>query len=107
MGKVKDVVSNIAQMLEVRQKQAESLVDTIDQLQSHLEEEPRTIIQESLDRLLSRIKAEAAKIISGSGVVLVSPEGKVNVRETYNIHSDSWLERLKSQGFFILTVEQF
>ena len=107
MVKVKDVVSNTVQMLEVWQKEAESLVDTIDQLQSYLEEGPRTVIQESLDRLLSRIRAEAAKMISGSGVVLVSPEGKVNVRETYHIHSDSWLQRLKSEGFTILTLEQF
>ena len=107
MRKVKDVVSSTVQMLEVWQKDAESLVDTIDQLQSYLKEGPRTVIQESLDRLLSRIRAEAAKMISGAGVVLVSPEGKVNVRETYNIHSDSWLARLKSQGFFILTLEQF
>jgi len=107
MGKVKDVVSNTVQMLEVWQKEAESLVDTIDQLQSYLEEEPRTVIQESLDRLLTTITVEAAKIISGSGVVLVSPEGTTSVKETYHIHADSWLERLKSQGFSILTLEQF
>jgi len=107
MGKVKDAVSNTVQMLEVWQKEAESLVNPIDQLQSYLEEEPRTIIQESLDRLLSKIGAEAAKIISGSGVVLVSSEGRVSVGETYNIHSDFWLERLKSKGFSILTLEQF
>ncbi|MBA7609167.1 hypothetical protein ES703_16355 [subsurface metagenome] len=107
MGKVKDVVSNTVQMLEVWQKEAESLVDTIGQLQSYLEEEPRTIIQESLDRLLNTIRAKAAKMISGAGVVLVSPEGRVSVRETYNIHSDSWLERLKSEEFNILTLEQF
>jgi len=107
MGKVKDVVFNTVQMLEVWQKEAGSLVDTIDQLQSYLEEEPRNIIQESLDRLLSRIRAEAAKIISGSGVVLVSPEARVSVGETYNIQSDFWLERLKAKGFSILTLEQF
>jgi len=107
MGKVKDVASSTMQMLEIWRKQAESLVDTIDQLQSYLDEEPKNIIQESLDRLLSRIKAEAAKKISGSSVVLVSPEGRTSVGETYDINSDSWLERLKSKGFFILTLEQF
>lgn len=107
MDKVKDVVSNTVQMLDREQKDAGSLADIIDKLQNYLVEEPRTVIQESLDQLLSRIRAEATKIISGAGVVLVSPEGKVNVREPYNIHSDSWLARLKSQGFFILTLEQF
>ncbi|MBA7637732.1 hypothetical protein ES703_45379 [subsurface metagenome] len=107
MDKVKDVVSNTVQMLDREQKDAGSLADIIDKLQNYLEEEPRTVIQESLDQLLSRIRAEAAKIISGAGLVLVSPEGKVNVRETYHIHSDSWLGRLKSQGFSILTLEQF
>ncbi|MBA7565103.1 hypothetical protein ES708_06778 [subsurface metagenome] len=107
MDKVKHVVSNLVQMLDRDQKGAKSLAGIIDELQSYLEEESKTIIEESLDRLLSRIRAEAAKIISGSGVVLVSPEGTASVEETYNIHSDFWLERLKSQGFSILTLEQF
>lgn len=107
MSGVKRVVSNLIQMLDRGQKEAESLGDTMDHLQNYLEEESKTVIQESLDRLLSRIRAEAAKIISGSGVVLVSPEGMASVEENYNIHSDFWLERLKSQGFSILTLEQF
>ena len=107
MGKVKDVVSNTVQMLEVWQKEAESLVDTIDQLQSYLEEEPKNILQRSLDRLLTTIRAEAPKITRGLVVVLVSPEGRTSVGETYDINSDSWLERLKSEGFNILTLEQF
>ena len=107
MDKVKHVVSNLVQMLDRDQKEAKSLAGIIDELQSYLEEESKTIIEESLDRLLSRIRAEAAKIISGSGVVLVSPEGTASVKENYNIYSDSWLERLKSQGFSILTLEQF
>ena len=107
MGEVKRVVSNLVQMLDRDQKEAKSLAGIVDELQSYLEEESKTIIQESLDGLLSRIRAEAAKIISGSGVVLVSPEGRTSVKETYNIHSDFWLKRLKSQGFSILTLEQF
>ncbi|MBA7467963.1 hypothetical protein ES707_03203 [subsurface metagenome] len=107
MGEVKRVVSNLVQMLDRDQKEEKSLAGIIDELQSYLEEESKTVIQESLDRLLSRIRAEAAKIMSGSGVVLVSPKGTTSVEETYNIHSDFWLERLKSQGFSILTLEQF
>ena len=107
MGEVTRVVANLVQMLDRDQKEAKSLAGIIDELQSYLEEESKTIIEESLDRLLSRIRAEAAKIISGSGVVLVSPEGTTSVKETYHIHADSWLERLKSQGFTILTLEQF
>lgn len=109
MGKVKDAVSNLVQMLEVRQKEAESLVDTMHELQSYLDGESKNIIQGGLDRLLTRIRAEAAKITDGRVtrcpvVVFVSPEGEVVVRENY---SDFWLERIKSQGFSILTLEQF
>ena len=107
MSEVKGVVSNLVQTLDRGQKEAESLAGIIDELQNYLDEKPKTIIQESLDRLLTTIMAEAAKIISGAGVVLVSPEGRVSVRETYNLNSDFWLERLKSQGFSILTLEQF
>ena len=107
MGEVKRMVSNLVQMLDRGQKEVKSLGDTVDQLQSYLEKESKTVIEESLDRLLSRIRAEASKIISGSGVVLVSPKGMTSVEETYNIHSDFWLERLKSEGFSILTLEQF
>jgi len=107
MGEVKDMVSNLVQMLDRGQKEAGRLVDTMDQLQSYLVGKPKSIIRESLDRLLSRIRAEAAKITRGSVFVLVSSEGRVSVRETYDINSDFWLERLKSQGFSILTLEQF
>jgi len=107
MNEVKRVVSNLMQMLDGAQKEAESLAGIMDELQSYLEEESKTIIGESLDRLLNTIRAEATKITRGSVVVLVSPEESVSVGETYDINSDSWLERLKSQGFFILTLEQF
>ena len=107
MGEVKRMVSNLVQILDRGQKEAKSLGDTVDQLQSYLEEESRNIIQASLDRLLSRIRAEAAKITGELVVVLVSPEGRTSVGENYNIHSDFWLERLKSKGFSILTLEQF
>jgi len=108
VGEVKRVVSSLVQMLDRESKEAEGLVDTMHELQSYLEEKPKSIIQESLDRLLTTTRTEAAKITGGITrepvVVLVSPEGEVIVRETY---SDSWLERVKSQGFSILTLEGF
>jgi len=112
MGEVKGVTSNLMQMLKARQKEAKSLVGTMHELQSCLDGESKSIIQGGLDRLLDRIRVEAAKISGGeitrwSVVVLVSPEGMVTVRETYDVNSDSWLERLKSQGFSILSLEQF
>jgi len=112
MGEVKRVVSNLVEMLDRGQKEAGSLIDPMHRLQSYLEEEPKNILQASLDRLLGTINADAAKITGGkitrwSAVVLVSPEGEVSVRETYDINSDSWLERLKAKGFSILTLEQF
>ena len=106
MGEVKGVASNLMQMLGARQKEAKSLVGTMHELQSCLEEESSTIICGGLDRLLSRIRAEAAER-TRLVVVLISPEGMVSVGESYNVNSDSWLERLKSQGFSILTLGQF
>ena len=107
MGEVKRVVSNLVQVLEVWQKEAESIVDTMPQLQSYLEEESNTITCGSLDRLISAVKMEAARRTIRSVVVLVSPEERISVGEAYGMGSDSWLERLKSQGFTILTLEQF
>ena len=72
-------MSNLAQMLDRERKGAESLVDTMHKLQSYLEEEPKSIIQASLDRLLSTVRMEAAKITGGSAVVLISPELRVTV----------------------------
>jgi len=41
-------------------------------------------------------------------VVLISPEGRVTVEETYNEQdSDPYLRRLKSQGFYIMRPGEF
>lgn len=106
MGEVKGVVSNLVQMLKASQEEAKSLVGTMHELQSCLEEESNTIICGGLDRLLSTIRMEAAKR-TRPVVVLISPDWMVSVGESYNVNSDSWLERLKSQEFSILTLEQF
>jgi len=108
MGEVKLIVSNLMQMLDREQKKAKSLVEPMHQLQIYLEEESNTIICESLDRLLSRIRAEADNITRGSVVVLVAPEGMVTVGYTHSDEdSDSWLKRLKSQDFSILRPNSF
>ena len=108
MAEVKRVVSSLMQMLDREQKEAKSLVDTMHELQGYLEEEWNTIICGSLDRLLGTIRAEAAKITRGSVVVLISPELRVSVGETYSDgDSDPWLKRLKSQEFSILTLPGF
>lgn len=108
MGEVKRVVSNLVQMLDRGSKEAKNLVDTMHALQGYLEEEPKRIIQVSLDRLLSTVRMEAAKRTSGSVVVFVSPEGRVSVGETYgDENSDPYLRRLKSQDFHILPLPGF
>jgi hypothetical protein len=95
-------------MLEAGQKEATDLVDTMHQLQGYLDGESKNVIQGGLDRLLSTVRIEAAKITSGSVVVLISPEGRATVDKTYSDgNSDSYLRRLKSQGFYILTLPQF
>ena len=108
MDGIKCVVSNLVQMLEARQKEATDLVDTMHQLQNYLDGESKNIVQGSLDRLLSTVRIEAAKITGGSVVVLISPEGRATVDKTYSDeNSDSYLRRLKSQGFYILTLPEF
>ncbi len=108
MGEVKGVVSKLVRMLEVKQKETEGLVDTMHQLHACLQEESNTIICGSLNRLLSTVRIEAAKITGGSVVVLISPQGRATVDKTYSDeNSDSYLRRLKSQGFYILTLPGF
>jgi len=108
MGKVKDAVSSLAQMLDRGQKEAKSIADTMHQLQTYLMEESKTIIEASLDRLLSRVRMEVENLIGGSARVLVSPRGRVTVGTTYSDEdSDSWLKRLKSQDFCILKPDGF
>jgi len=108
MGKVKDVVSNLVQMLEASRKEAESRVETMHRLQDCLEEKTKSIIQESLDRLLSRVRMEADNLIGGSARVLISPEERVTVGTTYSDEdSDPWLKRLKAQDFYILRPDGF
>lgn len=108
MDDVKRVVSNLVQVLEAGQKEAIDLVDTVHQLQSYLDGESKNIIQGGLDRLLSTVRIEAAKITRGSAVVLISPEGRATVDKTYSDEdSDFYLRRLKSQGYYILTLPEF
>ena len=108
MGEVKRVVSNLVQMLDAGQKEATGLVDTMHQLQGYLDGESKNIIQGGLDRLLTAIRIEATKITRGSVVVLISPEGRATVDRTYSDeNSDYYLRRLKSQGFYILTLPGF
>lgn len=113
MDDVKRVVSNLVQILEARQKEATNLVDTMHQLQSYLEEESKNIIQGGLDRLLTTIRAEATKLTGGRisrwpVVVLISPEGRVTVKEIYgDENSDPRVMRLKSEGFQVMTLNIF
>ena len=107
MGAVKQAMSELVRMLNRRQKEAARLPVTLDRLENYLREEPKKIIRLSLFLLLTRIEEEAAKRTRSLVVVLVSPDWMVSVGETYNVNSDSWLERLKSQGFSILSLEKF
>jgi len=108
MGAVKEIVRNLMATLDSGIEEAKSLVDTMHRLQSYLDTESKTIIHESLDRLLSTVTMEAAKKTIGSVVVVVSPEGRVSVGETYgDEESDPWLRRLKSQGFRIMRLDGF
>lgn len=108
MDEVKREVSDLKRVLEAVRKEAIDLVDTMHRLQSYLDEECQNIILGGLYRLLSTVRVEAAKITRGSVVVLISPEGRITVNYTYSDESsDSYLRRLKSQGYHILTLPEF
>jgi hypothetical protein len=108
MDEVKREVAHLMLVLEAKQKKAVELVYTIHQLQSYLDEESKYIIWEGLDRLLSTVRMEAAKITGGTVVVLISPEGVVTVDRTYSkVDSDFYLKRLRSQDYYTLTLPEF
>ena len=108
MGAVKDKVHNLVQMLDGGSKEAKSLVDTMHRLQSYLEEKTKSILQESLDRLLNTIRMEAAARTEDWVWVLISPGGRVSVAGScWHKASDPRLKRLKSEGFLIVTVGEF
>jgi hypothetical protein len=108
MGAVKDTVHNLVQMLDSGAEEAKSWADTMHELHSYLEAESKTVIHESLDRLLTTVRTAVAKRIGGSVVILVSPEERVTVDVSYSDEeSDPRLRRLKSQGFSILTLPRF
>ena len=108
MGKVNDVVSNLVQMLEARRKEKESQVEIMDETQTYLVEKSKTVVERSLDRLVSRISADAAAITRGTAVVVVSHEGRVTVKETRtDKENDPYLRRLKSEHFQVLTLSEF
>jgi hypothetical protein len=108
MDEVKRVVSDLKRVLEAVQKEAVDLVNTMHQLQSYLEEESQNIVLGGLYRLLNRVRMEAAKITGGTVVVLISPEGRITVNYTYSDeNSDSYLRRMISQGYYILTLPGF
>lgn len=109
MGAIKHKVSHLARMLERERREVKRLVSVIESLQTYLEEEPKRIICRSLDHLARTILAEAARRTFGSAVVIISPEGGVIIGETYqeDWNRYSWLNRLKSEGFFIVTAREF
>jgi mevalonate kinase len=114
MDDVKRVVSDLVEMLEDGQKEVTNLVDTMHELQSYLDRECKSIVQEGLDRLLATVMAEANKLTGGwispgqVVVVLISPESRVTVKEIYgDENSDPWLVRLKSEGFQIMRLRVF
>ena len=108
MGNVNDVVSDLVQMLEARRKETESWVEIMHQMQTYLVEESKTVVEGGLNRLMSRINADAAEITRGTAVVVASPEGRVTVKETRTDKgNDPYLRRLKSEHFQVLTLSEF
>jgi hypothetical protein len=108
MGKVNDVVSNLVQMLEARRKEKESQVEIMDEIQTYLGDRSKTVVEVGLNRLLNRINAEAVEITGGTPVVIVSLTGKATLKKTRtNKEIDSYLRRLQSQNFRVLTLPEF
>lgn len=107
MGEVKRTVSSLVRMLETKQKEAKSLVDVIDKLESCLEQRPKELLTRSLDRLLWKIKQEAAARTGHQLVAIIDRNERiVRIGETYDKDSDAWLKRLRSEGFTVATMDE-
>lgn len=107
MGAVKRATSQLLRMLDRQQKEAKRLPVIIDKLEEYLKKKPKEIIDWSLFLLQYRIEAEAAKRTPRLPVIIVSPDSTVSLGDTNDVASDSWLKRLRSEGFSVLTLEQF
>lgn len=107
MGALKRKVSQLTRLLDRGQKQANRLPVIMDKLEHYFKEKPKEIVDLSLFLLQYSIDCEAAKGAQRLAVVIISPDLAVNVNETRDMDSDSWLQRLKSEGFAVLTLEQF
>ncbi len=108
MAKVKDVVNNLIQILEMREREAERRVEVIHKMHAYLVEKSRALLEESLDRLLGRVSAEEATKIGGTVVVLISPEGRVTLEKTHGDKEiDPYLTRLMAQHFHVMTLAEF
>ena len=107
MGEVERVVSELIEMLDRSQKEAEVSASVMDQLDIFLEQESNAIIRDNLSRLLSKIEKEAAKR-AGRIVIVISPEDKIRIVETSGaVESDPYLMALKSRDFYVLTLSDF
>lgn len=107
MGAVKRKVSELMQVLDREQKEAKRLPVIMGKLEHCLKEKPMKIIDFNLFLLQFTIEAEAARMTLGLPVVLISPHLAISVVESQDMESDFRLKRLKSEGFSILTLEQF
>jgi hypothetical protein len=108
MAELKDIVDKLVQTLATCRSRAESRLDIMGKMQTYLVQETKTVIVENLDRLATEIRTEAADITWGTVVVLISPETSITVEKTYtDKENDPDLKRLKSQGFYVLTLDEF
>lgn len=79
MAPISDVVAELMAMLDGFQEEAKGLSGTIERLTNWFDLEPKRLITESLDAVLSKVRRDAPKEPFKPRLVLMSPEGRVRI----------------------------
>lgn len=78
MSEIKDKVAELMAMLDGFHEEAKNVSGAIDRVTSWFDQEPKKLITENLDLILSKVKGDAPKETFQPHLVLLSPEGRVS-----------------------------
>lgn len=95
MAALKDVVAELMALLDSLREEAKSVSGTIDRLTNWFDQEPKKLIVENLDLVLSKVKRDAPKEPFQPQLVLLSPKGRVSILRAH---------QAKPKGYLVLNI---
>lgn len=95
MAPLKDAATELMRMLDGFHEEAENLSGRIDRLTYWFDQEPKKMIMENLDLVLSQVKRDAPKEPFTPHLVLLSPEGRVSTLST---------RQARPKGYLVLNI---